>query len=361
MLGGGDYEKIQDAIDDANFFDKIIVYPGIYNENMTINKSICLEGMDAVVGGISIFANDVNISGFLINNSYFAVEIKGNRNSIKNCSIFSNSYGIKIDGRNNIVEDNKIFKNIFYGIYLYFFSENNTIRNNEISRNGCGIYVWKGNGNTFIGNIIRDNEEGITVQGGEKNFFNMNNISGNGKGIHLCCEAKNNLIFENNFIGNSMHVYCYAGKNTWNLSNGNYWDNLSDEIFFIDKENIDYLPSKSPYDIHNFSYKIYIFYPEENETVSGKIVIQGMVEKEGKVRVRIDNGDWENATGFFLWYYEVDTKNLSDGKHDIYVEFKGNTMVRTVYVENKKSIPSFEIILLILAFFFILKKRKNYL
>ncbi|MBC7080780.1 MAG: right-handed parallel beta-helix repeat-containing protein [Thermoplasmatales archaeon] len=359
---GWDYKKIQPAIDDANFYDTIIVYPGFYTENITINKSIYLEGRDAIIsGGIKIFANDINLSGFLINGSYFAIEIKGNRNVIKNCSIiFSNSYGIKIEGKNNMIEGNKIFKNNF-GIYLYFFSENNTIRNNEIYRNNCGIYVWKGIGNAFIGNIIRNNLEGIKIEGGENNFLNKNNISENSKGIYLCCNAKDNLIFENNFIGNLMHVYCYADKNIWNLSNGNYWDNLSGDIFFIDEKNIDYSPSKSPYDIENLSSKIYIFYPEENASVSGKIVIQGMVEKEGKVRIRIDDGPWENATGTFLWYYELDTKNLRDGKHEIYVEFEGNVMARTVYFKNKKSIPSFDVALLILVFLFILKNRKKYL
>ncbi|MEM2935468.1 MAG: NosD domain-containing protein [Candidatus Thermoplasmatota archaeon] len=359
----GNYEKIQDAIDDANFFDKIIVYPGTYNENITINRSISLEGKDAVIsGGIFIFANNVNISGFIINNSIlYGISVKGNRNTIKNCSLFSNSYGIKIEGEENFIENNKIFKNGFYGIYLYFFSKNNTITKNEIYESKVGIYIEKATNNVIIKNIIRNNSAGMIIQGGEDNLIRLNNFSGNLEGIHICCYSKNNIIFENNFIGNSKHVYCYAEKNIWNLSNGNYWDNLNGEIFFIDEKNIDYLPSKFPYEIGNFSYRIYIFYPAENETVSDKIVIQGMVEKEGRVRIKIDNGEWENATGMYLWYYEIDTKNMSDGKHEIYVEFEGNIITRAIYVKNKKSIPSFDLILLLLAFLFIFKNRKNYL
>ncbi|MBC7128830.1 MAG: right-handed parallel beta-helix repeat-containing protein [Thermoplasmatales archaeon] len=361
--GEGNYKKIQDAIDNANFFDKIIVYPGVYEENITINKSIFLEGKDVIVsGGIFIFANNVNISGFIINNSIlYGISVKGNRNTIKNCSLFSNSYGIKIEGEENFIENNKIFKNGFYGIYLYFFSKNNTITKNEIYESKVGIYIEKATDNLIIENVIRNNSAGMIIQGGENNLIRLNNFSGNLEGIHMCCYSKNNIIFENNFIGNSKHVYCYAEKNIWNLSNGNYWDNLSGEIFFIDEENIDYLPSKSPYEIGSSAYKIYIFYPEENSTLSGKIIIQGMVEKEGVVRIRIDNNDWENTTGNFLWYYLLDTKNLSDGKHEIYVEFEGDIISRTIYIKNKKSIPSFELILILMAFLFIFKNRKNYL
>ncbi|MEM1514168.1 MAG: NosD domain-containing protein [Candidatus Thermoplasmatota archaeon] len=362
-VGRGDYEKIQDAIDDANFFDIIIVYPGIYNENITISKPISLEGENAVISGeIFILANNVNVSGFIINNSILeGISIKGNRNVIKNCSIFSNSYGIKIEGEENVISDNKIFKNGFYGIYLYFFSKNNTITKNEIYGSKVGIYIEKATDNIIFENVIKNNSAGMIIQGGENNLIRLNNFSGNLEGIHICCYSKNNTIFENNFIGNSNHVYCYAGKNIWNLSNGNYWDNLSGNIFFIDDKNIDYLPSKFPYEIGNFSYRIYIFYPEENATVSEKIVIHGMIERDGIVRIKIDGGEWENATGIYLWYYEIDTKNLSNGKHEIYVEFEGNIVSRTIYVKNKKSIPSFEMFLIILAFLLIFKNRKNYL
>jgi len=361
--GEGNYKNIQDAINDASFFDKIVVSPGFYNENISINKSISLEGENAFIKEISINANNVNISGFIINGSiFYGISIKGNKNVIKNCSIFSNSYGIKIEGKNNTIENNKIFKNGYYGVYLFFFSENNTIINNEIFGNKVGIYLEKANNNVVMGNLIRNNSAGMIIQGGENNFLKLNNFSYNLEGIHICCYSQNNIIFENNFIENSMHVYCYGGKNTWNLNNGNYWDNLSGEIFFINEENIDYCPSIFPYNTSKFSSKIYIFYPEEKAIVSGKIIINGMVEGEGRVRIKIDDGEWEDANGSIIWYYEIDTKNIGEGKHKIYIEFEGNVVCREIYVKNKKSIPSFDLnILILIIFFFVLKNRKNYL
>jgi len=40
----GQYEKIQLAIDAASEGDTVKILPGIYNENITINKNITLEG-----------------------------------------------------------------------------------------------------------------------------------------------------------------------------------------------------------------------------------------------------------------------------------------------------------------------------
>jgi pectin methylesterase-like acyl-CoA thioesterase len=43
---GADYDEIQDAIDAASSGDTIEVYPGTYNEQLTIDKQVHIVGVD---------------------------------------------------------------------------------------------------------------------------------------------------------------------------------------------------------------------------------------------------------------------------------------------------------------------------
>ena len=65
-----------------------------------------------------------------------------------------------------------------------------------------------------------------------------------------------------------------------------------------------------------------IIYPEEGETVSDTITITGNADDADgtveQVEVKIDNGDWETATGTTSWTMEWDTTNHSDGTHRIH-------------------------------------------
>ena len=73
--GGGNYSKIQYAIDNASSGDTIYVFDGDYYEMLVINKSVSITGNGSATtriyndtGGylIEIAANDVNISGLTI-------------------------------------------------------------------------------------------------------------------------------------------------------------------------------------------------------------------------------------------------------------------------------------------------------
>ena len=76
--GLGDFNKIQDAIDDASVGDTIRVFAGTYYGNVKLNKTISLIGngtANTTLNGagsgtvLHITADWVNISGFKITNS----------------------------------------------------------------------------------------------------------------------------------------------------------------------------------------------------------------------------------------------------------------------------------------------------
>jgi len=166
--GGADYTRIWDAIAAANNGDTVFVHNGIYNEWVNVNKTINLVGEDKN-STIIIFENAdvilvqrdwVNITGFTItaNSSYNA--------------------GIYLDGVSNTrIYNNTISKN-YYGIYAWY-SDNNTITDNEISYNNhTGILFESSNDNDILQNNISFNNNGISCDGNRYYIVN-NNVSQN--------------------------------------------------------------------------------------------------------------------------------------------------------------------------------------
>ena len=360
--GNGDYEDLQKAINECSEGDKIVVMAGEYG-SVVINKSISMEGENATLYGIEINANNVSISGFIIKDGYYAIDIAGNNNVIENCTIFNNSHGINIKGDGNKIIHNKIFRNSYEGINLDY-ADDNEIKGNEIYRNAWGIYMEKSNNNIIYMNIIKNNHEGIVIQGGKGNIVRMNNITGNEyKGIHLCCKSEKNHIFNNNFIGNKNNAYCYGGINYWdNDGVGNYWDDYDGKgEYEISSGNVDEFPAEKPFAINiSHSYRIYILSPQPGEKIKGKIVVRGIAEKEAKVEIKIDDGEWKKASGTLLWYAEIDTTELPNGEHTIYARCGNATTSCTIYVENEKGMPSFTFIAFFAAFIIIFLSHKRF-
>jgi len=101
--GSGDYISIQNAINNAINGDTIYVEPGIYQENIVVNKSLNIIGDGANIttidgsnsGNVVIVTKDqVNISGFHIQNSGngdFHDHLSGIKlNDVENCSVLNN-------------------------------------------------------------------------------------------------------------------------------------------------------------------------------------------------------------------------------------------------------------------------------
>ena len=174
--GGADYRKIQDAINDARAGATILVYSGIYYENVIINKPIILKGIDngwgkpiiRPMGGdelgdnaITLHSGNSIIDGFKTLDGNAGIFINSTDNIIVNNTLLSGGEGIRLVGSsNNIIKDNIAINN-YYNIGTDF-SKNNTIYNNFLS--STRNVVGGGGGSENNWNI--DKAANINIVGG---------------------------------------------------------------------------------------------------------------------------------------------------------------------------------------------------
>jgi len=75
--------------------------------------------------------------------------------------------------------------------------------------------------------------------------------------------------------------------------------------------------------IANVMPTVVIYTPEDNQTVSGMVLITGGATDEIKVTnvsIRFDNGPWMDVNGTITWNYMWHTNNYTDGEHEILVK-----------------------------------------
>ena len=201
--GGYDFENINSAISSANDNDTILVYSNTYNENLVIDKSINLVSINGAsntiiksanknIETIEIITNNVNISGFRIENlgstTYSCLKL----NTVSNC----------------FIKDN-VIKNSNQGNGIYLVSSNSiTIQDNTIESNYIGIYFSNSDNNIAKNNKIQNNE----------NY-----------GIYLHSTSTDNTIYLNDFSHTQGINARDLGTNNWDYnSQGNYWDDYND-------------------------------------------------------------------------------------------------------------------------------------
>jgi parallel beta-helix repeat protein len=152
-----DYETIQDAVDNADSGDTIIVRDGICFENVKVDKEHLTirseNGPDSTIV-LAPIINDpvfevsedyVNISGFTVKGATYSngIYLLG----ACYCDISNNNASNNYDGiylyasRHNNITNNRVSDNNHDGIDLRSSSNNNTITNNIASNNNnYGIY-----------------------------------------------------------------------------------------------------------------------------------------------------------------------------------------------------------------------------
>ena len=232
--GEGNYSSIQDAINDALDGYTIIVYPGVYNENIVINKQVTLIGKDrdnTVINGgmkddvVFITASNVKIEGFTITNSGSVGDDAGVRIydytrycKISNCSIINCNRGIFGYHISYATIKNCTISNVYRksGIAFYY-SSHNSISNLTVKNiNWTGIY-FNGGGYNAIENCDVSNCKAyaITLDFSEHCTVSNCKLEKSMNGIKLSHSSHNefygNIITES--LGSGIVLFPYSDGN----------------------------------------------------------------------------------------------------------------------------------------------------
>ena len=331
---------IQSAIDNATAGDVIIVYPGIYTENVDVSKSVTIRSYsqnpaDTIVQAANanddvfyVTANNVEISGFTVKGAtgcsgiYLSNSGYGN---ISNNIILNNKEGIHLlDSNNNIISNNNVSNNMGGGIYLegwWFACSGNVISNNTVLNNGKnGIDLFFVDNNVISNNTVLDNYRHGIYAGGVNNVILNNNISNNGySGIYL--GGSNNAILNNTILNN--------GKN-----GGSIRDESGIYIYYVSNNVI------ANNTILYSNYGICIVDSNYNTITSNNISNnrrQGIFSHDSHNNIISNNIVLNNNYGIQLGYSSSNTisnNNVSNNNYGIYLGDSNDNIITNNFVLN---------------------------
>lgn len=296
--GGENYSSIQEAVNNAQNGDTILVSPGVYRENVNVNKELTIISSELsgdrvnrtyVIGAVptndvfGVSSSNVTISGFHIVGGPSGIdgyqEVGLYLDGVQNCLLSNNTLmlndaGIALNNSQRNLLDNNIIGLGNDGISLSRSNENRLL-NNMVTTNSEGIRMDNSTNNTFLNNTIDSNEIGIVLATSRMNMLEHNLVSRNNNGVILTDMSESNTLFNNSLYMNGVGIYLKGssgnmiylnkffnflnaedeGKNTWNTSSaGNLWEDyngtdadgngIGDTPYIVNQTtgSIDYLP-----------------------------------------------------------------------------------------------------------------------
>lgn len=346
-------DSIQTALDNAVSGDLIILKPGIYTENIKIDKD------NLVISSESGNPDDTIITAKSSDNHVISLKAYNVKISGLGITGTKNSYaGIYLSGSNNcIIENNKILNN-GYGIYLSN-SKSNKLSNNVITDNEkYGILLSDSTNNTLSGNTASENKDtGVHLITSDGNTLTGNNVSSNDVcGLFVCPESDDNLIYNNYFnntvnaevqngVGNAYNTEKTEGENIVGGSylGGNFWaepdgTGFSDTAVDADGDGI----ADSEYRLSQSTYSDQLpLISSSNSQRSGPPVANfEMNNSNGSAPLSVQFTDMSENADSWSWDFESDGKIDSSEENPVHVFTTIGTYTVTLSATNKNGTDS---------------------
>jgi len=355
-----DYPSIQEAINVANDGDIVHVKKGIYNESITINKKVRVEGegnqtIIDVTGrevGIRITVGKVEVCNLTVRNAeWVGILLLRSRNcTIEGNLLTKNKVGISMSG----CRFNRILSNVFlennHGIKLlvgilgehFYYSVKNLIKGNTFKKNKIGI-----EGNFASGNLIQENtiKDSINLIDSKGNIISNNKVesakiilTGSSDGNLLAnntLEAGSYIYIhkssENKVLNNSLNssdIYCYQGKD--NLIKGNIIINGTIDLSAYYSFSFGYNFEESTA-YHNTIENNTILGAERGISLSDAVsnIVRNNTIRECKIGIYVIDESCMNT---------IEKNRIKNNENGIYIGGMGNKIIRNVLVENKLGI-----------------------
>jgi len=267
--GEGNFSSIMDAVDAAVDGDYILVYPGTYYENLILDVSVSLvgiEGMNVTVVDanksslpLMVFADSCRIEGFTFQNggdlsyNYTAsVSLRcdncifiNNTVSMRDVDQIHADSAIEILGNNSEISYCRLIENdedplIQRGVYIDQYSSNCHIHNNYIEGFASGIYSYYFTDSIIIeNNSIESCNVGVIAQGSFIKIMRNTIRNCSGSAISLFAPnsyvALNDMICENTEYNSCLFVYTSAKESV--IEKNRISGNTNYGIYLVDPQN----------------------------------------------------------------------------------------------------------------------------
>ena len=322
---GFNYSTIQAAIDNANTLDghTLSVDPGIYTENVVVNKSLIIKSASGNPSNTIVNASSSSSNVILI--TVDNVSISGF--TIKDASA-SNKAGIYINNAHYCnISDNKLFHNV-YGIYLSN-AENNTLTNNIANNNTFGVELYYSLRNNLTNITANSNSMyGFDMYASYNNRFVDVRADYNNKGFYFSF-ASYNWVDNSSFRNNSeadMGLY---------TSDGWWCPNYLSNVTGSGGRAIGYY--YSPSNISNMNFSELILCNADNSTITNvRVETYDTIKNNGVLGLLVDNScfinlssnyndrgmkfqysHYNNFSGIKIEYSKWDGVRFDDSSHNL--------------------------------------------
>lgn len=197
---GGPYSTISAALEAAGAGDTVLVEPGTYHEQLTVDRPVTLLGEGRPVidaggrGHVVVATAEMEIRGFVLRHTGKIVE--------------EEHAAVMVRGAQAVVAEN-VMEDVFYGVYLKE-APRSLVRGNRIvgkelapPRRGDGIRLWYSSESRILDNEVRRTRDVVVYFSNELEV--RGNLIAEGRyGLHYMYSDHNEFrenVFENNQVG----------------------------------------------------------------------------------------------------------------------------------------------------------------